>query len=74
MQKTRDNSFFPLEFSSIVSLVCLFTVFIVAHLSSVFSIQIYGLTMQSWLLSLLAFLIPVWNIFADNMRQKISQE
>jgi hypothetical protein len=64
MEKERDNSFFRLEFSSIVSLICLFSVFAVAHLPGVLSVKMYGLTMQSWLLSLITLFIPIWNIFA----------
>lgn len=65
MEKKRDNSFFRLEFSSIVSLTSLFSVFVVAHLPGVLSIKLYGLTMQSWLLSLITLFIPIWNIIAS---------
>jgi hypothetical protein len=62
MKKKRDYSFFRLEFSSVVSLGCLFLVFAIAHLPSVFSTEFLRLSLHSWLLSLLALFIPVWNI------------
>lgn len=73
MEKKRDYSFYPLEFSSVISLICLFSIFAVAHLPGVLSIKVYGLTMQSWLLSLLALFIPAWNIFAANMGKQPSE-
>jgi hypothetical protein len=72
MQKVRDYSFFRLELSSIVSLVCLFTVFSVAHIPGVLHTKVYGLSMHSWLLSMLALFIPVWNIIAANLENNKS--
>ena len=72
MEEIRDYSFFRMEMSSVVSLVCLFSVFGVAHLPTVLSIKVYGLTMQSWLLSLLALFIPVWNIVAAYLEKNES--
>ncbi|WP_319521761.1 hypothetical protein [uncultured Desulfosarcina sp.] len=72
MQTERDYSFFHLEFSSIVSLVCLLVVFSVAHIPGVLNVKVYGLSMHSWLLSLLALFIPVWNIIAANLENNKS--
>jgi hypothetical protein len=62
MENKRDYSFFKLDIYSIVSLVCLFVVFAIAHIPQVYKATIMGLSLNCYLLSILALFIPIWNI------------
>jgi hypothetical protein len=66
----RQLGFFKMSIAEIFPIVLLAVIGVVAHLPSVTATIVAGVTMESWLLSFVAFFIPIWNIIVAYKESK----
>lgn len=71
--KDRDYGFFKLGIHGAISLILLIAISILAHVQPVIKTLLYGISLSSWLLCILALFIPIYNIITAYSEEKMKE-